>query len=115
MTSRLFLPAALLVEGEVRPGWAVLSRNGRIAAVGPAAELEAAHGAAVREPLPGMLLLPGTVNAHSHSFQSLLRGLGDDQPFFEWRTHLYRHMPGLDEEGSTPARSSPSVRCCCAV
>lgn len=99
MTDRLFLPDALLVDSKVRPGWAVLARDGRIAAVEPAAELEAAHGEAVRELLPGMLLLPGSVNTHSHSFQSLLRGLGDDQPFFEWRTHLYAHMPGLDEEG----------------
>ena len=99
MTDRLLLPDALLVDGAVRPGHAVLARDGRIVAAGPAAELEAAHGEAVRECLPGMLLLPGTVNAHSHSFQSLLRGLGDDEPFFEWRKHLYAHMPGLDEEG----------------
>ena len=30
-------------------------------------------------------MLPGTVNAHNHSFQSLLRGFGDDLPFLEWR------------------------------
>lgn len=99
MSGRLFLPDALLVAGEVRAAWALMSREGKISAVGPAKALQAAHPDAVREPLPGMLLLPGTVNAHSHSFQSLLRGLGDDQPFFAWRTHLYEHMPKLDAEG----------------
>ena len=26
-------------------------------------------------------MVPGTVNTHNHSFQSLLRGIGDDLPF----------------------------------
>jgi 5-methylthioadenosine/S-adenosylhomocysteine deaminase len=97
--ARLFLPDALLLDGGIRPGWALLARDGRIAAVGPADELVAAHPEAAREELAGMLLAPGTVNAHSHSFQSLLRGLGDDQPFPTWRGYLYRFMPRLDAEG----------------
>ena len=97
---RLFLPEAVLVGTDVRAGWALVAREGRVAAVGPAADLLAAHPGAAREELPGMLLLAGTVNAHSHSFQSLLRGLGDDRPFLqEWRQHLYRLMPTLDAEG----------------
>jgi len=36
-------------------------------------------------------VVPGTVNTHNHSFQSLLRGIGDDLPFLEWRDKaLYR-------------------------
>jgi 5-methylthioadenosine/S-adenosylhomocysteine deaminase len=96
---RVFLPEALLLDGQARPGWALLSRDGRIAGLGPAGQLLAAHADAAREELPGMLLVPGTVNAHSHSFQSLLRGLGDDQPFPAWREHLYRFTPRLDAEG----------------
>ena len=38
--------------------------------------------------LPGRLLLPGGVNAHNHSFQSLLRGLGDDLDFMGWRDRV---------------------------
>ena len=30
-------------------------------------------------------VLPGTVNSHGHSFQSLLKGFADDRPFEEWR------------------------------
>ena len=100
MTQRLFLPDALLVDGEVRAGWATVAEDGRIAALGAAESLTAAHPDAGREMLPGMLLLPGTVNAHSHSFQSLLRGLGADEPFSGWRRYLYHFMPRLDEEGA---------------
>ena len=32
-----------------------------------------------------VVLLPGTVNAHGHAFQSLLKGFADDRPFDEWR------------------------------
>jgi 5-methylthioadenosine/S-adenosylhomocysteine deaminase len=99
MTSRLFLPDALLLYGEPRQGWALVEQDGRIAAVGAADALKAAYPGADQEALPGMLLAPGTVNAHSHSFQSLLRGLGDDRPFTEWRGYLYQFMPRLDVEG----------------
>src|SRR5258707_10161782 len=45
-------------------------------------------------------MLPGTVNAHNHSFQSLLRGFGDDLPFLEWRDRaLYRFSPRLGVGG----------------
>jgi 5-methylthioadenosine/S-adenosylhomocysteine deaminase len=30
-------------------------------------------------------LLPGTVNAHGHAFQNLLKGFADDRPFASWR------------------------------
>ncbi len=31
-----------------------------------------------------MAVLPGMVNAHTHLFQTFLRGLADDQPLLEW-------------------------------
>jgi 5-methylthioadenosine/S-adenosylhomocysteine deaminase len=50
--------------------------------------------------LPGRLLLPGGVNAHNHSFQSLLRGLGDDLGFMGWRDRvLYPCSRRLDARG----------------
>ena len=40
------------------------------------------------------------MNAHNHSFQSLLRGFGDDLPFLEWRERsLYRFTPRVLAEG----------------
>ena len=34
--------------------------------------------------LPGKLLMPGLVNAHTHAAMSLLRGLADDLPLMQW-------------------------------
>jgi 5-methylthioadenosine/S-adenosylhomocysteine deaminase len=70
--------------------------DGRITAVAPAG---AGDGADLVR-LPGKALLPGTVNAHCHTFQSLLRGLGDDLDFMGWRDRvLYPYSTRLDREG----------------
>jgi 5-methylthioadenosine/S-adenosylhomocysteine deaminase len=42
-------------------------------------------------------LLPGTVNAHGHAWQSLLKGVADDRPFDGWRDDvLYPFSERLD-------------------
>jgi 5-methylthioadenosine/S-adenosylhomocysteine deaminase len=51
------------------------------------------------EEFPQRLMLPGTINAHNHSFQSLLRGIADDCDFFTWRDRaLYSYTPRMTEE-----------------
>src|SRR5690242_13824981 len=60
-------------------------------------------GAVVVEPLPGVALLPGFVNAHSHVFQRLLRGhthrpLSQQDTFWTWRTAMYDAARQLDPE-----------------
>jgi 5-methylthioadenosine/S-adenosylhomocysteine deaminase len=77
-------------------GWqrdrAVTLANGRIVAVDVVGQ---AQGGDVR--LGGKALLPGTVNAHCHTFQTLLRGLGDDLDFMGWRDRvLYPFSDRLD-------------------
>jgi imidazolonepropionase-like amidohydrolase len=49
------------------PGWAVLVHDGAIAAVGPAASIQAPAGAQ-RIALPGTTLTPGLIDLHSHVF-----------------------------------------------
>jgi 5-methylthioadenosine/S-adenosylhomocysteine deaminase len=66
----------------VLTGHSVLVTGGRIAAVGPTAELEAAHPAVKRRALRNHVLMPGLVNAHCHS--GLLRGTAEGQPVWEW-------------------------------
>jgi 5-methylthioadenosine/S-adenosylhomocysteine deaminase len=87
------------VAGEpVRGPTAVLAIDGAIAAVGDPADVlaEPRAAGAARVDLARRALVPGTVNAHNHSFQSLLRGIGDDLPFLEWRDRaLYRYSPRL--------------------
>ena len=63
---------------------AVLMRDGLIEAVGPAADLLATHPDARDLPLPGHLLTPGLINAHTHAAMTLLRGVGDDLQLEAW-------------------------------
>jgi imidazolonepropionase-like amidohydrolase len=59
------LKPARVFDGEaMHEGWAVRTRGGRIEAAGPAAGIDAS-GARVIE-LPGLTLLPGLVEGHSH-------------------------------------------------
>src|SRR3989440_6161263 len=93
-------PMRLVPELVLTPdGWrrdtAITVTDGRIAQVGAAGAARAGDVA-----LPGRALLPGTVNAHCHTFQSLLRGLGDDLDFMGWRDRvLYPFSERLDREG----------------
>lgn len=84
--------------GGLRGATAVLAIDGAIAAVGDPGEIAADPRAAGarRVDWPGRAMIPGTVNTHNHSFQSLLRGIGDDLPFLVWRDRaLYRYSPRL--------------------
>jgi 5-methylthioadenosine/S-adenosylhomocysteine deaminase len=79
---------------------------GAIVRVGPPAEVVADPRAAGARRIDWArrAVMPGTVNAHNHSFQSLLRGIGDDLPFLEWRDKaLYRYSPRLDADGMATA------------
>jgi 5-methylthioadenosine/S-adenosylhomocysteine deaminase len=88
------LPDLVYAGGRVQSGLAVETVDGRIIQVAPAGD------SAVGVRLPGKLLLPGTVNAHCHTFQSLLRGLGDDLDFMAWRDRvLYPYSTRLDRDG----------------
>jgi imidazolonepropionase-like amidohydrolase len=57
-------PARVFDGDSMHEGWAVRTRGGRIEAAGPAAGIDAA-GAKVVD-LPGLTLLPGLVEGHSH-------------------------------------------------
>lgn len=61
----LLRPAAVFDGQDRHEGWAVLVENDRIKAVGPAAQLAAPAGARILD-LPGLTLLPGLIEGHSH-------------------------------------------------
>jgi 5-methylthioadenosine/S-adenosylhomocysteine deaminase len=66
-------------ERRVLARGAVAIRGNRIAAVGPAQELERRCEAARRIVAGGKLVLPGFINLHSHTPLLALRGKGEDQ------------------------------------
>lgn len=72
------------VSSPAVPDGAVAVRGGRIAAVGPAREVVAAHPDLAVEDLGDGILTPGFVDAHCHLEWSLLDGLLPPAPFGPW-------------------------------
>src|SRR5436305_2161499 len=94
----IYAPSYLYTESEITRE-AVLVDRGVIVAVDELDRLRAGYRDAELLDWSGFLLLPGFINAHCHSFQSLLRGCVTDQPFLVWRDRsLYRYAPYLDED-----------------
>lgn len=72
--------------GPPREGWAVLVKDGKIAAVGPAAQIDGA-GAEIVD-LPGATVIPGLMDLHSHLFlHPYNETLWDDQVLKETPTY----------------------------
>jgi 5-methylthioadenosine/S-adenosylhomocysteine deaminase len=63
--------------------------HGRIAALLPRAEAETQIEAMRAPGSAGHALIPGLINAHTHSPMTLLRGLADDLPLMTW---LHEHI-----------------------
>ena len=88
MTDTVLINARWVVP--VEPAGAVLERHavavrgGRIEALLPIAEAERRYGGYARVELPGHVLIPGLVNAHTHAAMALMRGLADDLPLMRW-------------------------------
>ena len=77
----LLRPAQVWTPGDARPhsGWVVEVEGNHIVAVGPAGEVSAPSSAQVIE-LPGMTLLPGLMDIHSHLLlHPYSEALWDDQ------------------------------------
>lgn len=77
------------LDGTLHRDLAVTIQGGVVTAVGPPA------GPVQR--LPGRVLLPGFVNAHSHAFQRVLRGRVEAAggSFWGWRDAMYRAVDRL--------------------
>lgn len=71
-------------SGLVRDGAVAIAEDGAIAAVGEAAELEAAHPDAELVGDGNGIVMPGMVNAHTHLTECLIAGMGEDAVLWEW-------------------------------
>ncbi|AJY74177.1 amidohydrolase family protein [Paenibacillus beijingensis] len=97
--AELYLADYVYLNGAFQKQGALLVENGMITDTGDAEDLLHRYPNADRVHWEGQAIVPGTVNAHNHSFQSLLRGIAIDKPFLEWRDQaLYKYTPLLDEE-----------------
>ena len=86
-------------QGFMSDAGLLVDAAGRIAAIGPAAALTADQ----LVKLPGKAILPGLVNAHSHSFQRLIRGMAESRvtsgkDFWSWRGTMYHAAAKLSLE-----------------
>ena len=87
--STWFFPSAL-VEGRIAHNVRVQSQNGVITAVTIGAEPH-------RHTFDGVAV-PGFANTHSHIFHRGLRGAGEGEDFWSWRTEMYRLANRLDPD-----------------
>jgi len=91
--SRSVVPATLWAHGrvvtmndrrDIIDDGAVAVENDRIADVGLAREVASRHPGAEVIDCTGLTIIPGLVNTHTHLFQTLLKGLGDDMVLRDW-------------------------------
>ena len=89
----------VFAEDRWRSRHALVVQGGRILATGEPRELAEEYPDHEREDWGRVAVVPGCVNGHAHSFQALLRGLGDDLPFMAWRDRvLYPFAERLDAD-----------------
>lgn len=96
--AKLLLPRWLITMTPGSPvleGHALVIEGERIAAVLPREDALARYAGAERVELPQHVLIPGLINAHTHSAMSLLRGVADDLALMDW---LNNHIWPLERQ-----------------
>ena len=71
-------------EGLVLERHSLTIRDGRILEILPSTRARDKYAPATVHDLPGHVLIPGLINAHTHAAMSLMRGLADDMPLMRW-------------------------------
>lgn len=89
----------LNAAGEILHGGSVAIEGARIAGIYPAGHTPPA-GAARRLDARGRVLMPGLVNAHTHLFQVLIRGVYERLGFLDWLRNIYNTGRVLTPEDS---------------
>jgi len=84
---------------EIYYGGYVLIEGSRILQMGPSAPADADQTADEVIDCSGRIVLPGFINTHTHLFQNLLKGLGDDMALDRWlSTMTFPAATNLDPE-----------------
>jgi 5-methylthioadenosine/S-adenosylhomocysteine deaminase len=86
-------------HGTVLDHHGIAIRDGRIVALLPMADIQARFTAARTVDRPHHILLPGLVNAHTHTAMTLFRGMADDMPLESW---LGEHIWPAEKRWASP-------------
>jgi len=85
----------LYSENQTLLNYALVINNGVIVDVLPVASLQNTP----IQHFSDCAIIPGFVNSHNHSFQSLLKGFCDDTDFFTWRDQgLYKYSQSITKD-----------------
>ena len=94
----LLVPDRLLLPHGPVPDHAVVVEQGAFAAIGPRADIVAAHPELVPVVLPDMLMMPGFIDAHHHLTQSFGKALAFGEPSEIFRRVWVPLEGALDDE-----------------
>jgi 5-methylthioadenosine/S-adenosylhomocysteine deaminase len=93
---RVLRGARVWVDGAFAEGISIVIDGGQIVSLVPRGE---EPSSVAIEDWGEVAIVPGTVNAHDHSFQNLLKGFADDRTFASWRDDvLYPFSAQLDRD-----------------
>src|SRR4030095_13395396 len=71
-------------------GHSLIVDAGKIVALIPSAQADAQYAPRETKHLPSHVVIPGLVNAHTHSAMCLMRGIADDVPLKPWlEAHIW--------------------------
>lgn len=95
--TKIYRPSLVYLNGHFEENQAVVTEQGTIIEIGNTdSGLIEKYPHSEQIDWKDKIMIPGAVNVHNHSFQSLLRGIGADRPFLEWRdAALYKFSPYL--------------------
>lgn len=86
-------------DGSVLENHAIAVNNGEIIELLPIDDAMVRYDAVEQHDLTTHALIPGLINAHTHSSMSLFRGLADDLPLMEW---LNEHIWPAEQQWVSP-------------
>jgi len=114
MTSTLFTHGIVVTVNphrQILPDGAILVDGGKIARIGPSAELAGASAETVID-ASGQVILPGLINAHTHTAYYIMRGLGMDRILLDWlQETVWPWLKAMDEEDAYTASLLGYVEC----
>lgn len=71
-------------ENQVLRDHAIAITSGKIIDILPASDARSKYTAAMQLDRPESVVMPGLINAHTHTGMTLMRGLADDMPLLQW-------------------------------